>query len=289
VAVIVPGWNSAAEVDDCLASLEGLDYPRERLELVWVDNGSTDGSPDRVEEHFRRMAPSGWRRLLLVRLPGNEGIPAAYNEGFARVSPDVFAVYRTETDVVHAPDCLARLVATLSGGESRGIVGVKVRRWPDGAEQCAAIRFDRWTGKVIPSFPKEPVRCEGVLGCAMLVRVAAIRRFPEFFHAPFRISGDEAELCLRFARAGYETWCDPAAEVFHKGGRSTGKVSDLARFYSIRNGVLIARRYAPGWVRPFRFAYHLAYAVKRLLGGDTLPARALLNAFGRGEAPPLPS
>lgn len=289
VAVIVPGWNSAAEADECLASLGGLSYPKGLLDLVWVDNGSRDGSPERVAEAFRRMEGDGWRSLSLVRLPRNEGIPAAYNEGFSRVPPDVFAVYRTETDVLHAPGALARLVDTLRRTDRAAVVGTLVRAWPGGEPEWAAIRFDPWTGKAVKSFPPGPARCEGVLGCAMLVRASAVRALPYFFRASFRISGDETELCLRLAKAGYETWCDPAAEVFHKGGRSTGRAPDVSRFYAIRNGALIAREHAPRWARPVRYAHLAAAASWRIVRGDLLPARAVLSAFGWGAAPPLPS
>lgn len=48
VRVVVLNYNGGAEVEDCIESLFGLDWPEHRREIVVVDNASTDGSPDRI-------------------------------------------------------------------------------------------------------------------------------------------------------------------------------------------------------------------------------------------------
>jgi len=68
VSVIVPVYNPGSDIDDCTASLLGQTLPRERLELIFVDDGSTDGTPARLDElaashpHVRveHIPNSGW-------------------------------------------------------------------------------------------------------------------------------------------------------------------------------------------------------------------------------------
>lgn len=45
-SIIVPVYNTADFLADCLRSLENLDYPRDQYEILMVDNGSTDGSSE---------------------------------------------------------------------------------------------------------------------------------------------------------------------------------------------------------------------------------------------------
>ena len=52
VSVLVLNWNGKEYLADCLSSLEKLDYPADRHEVVLVDNCSTDGSIDYVRARF---------------------------------------------------------------------------------------------------------------------------------------------------------------------------------------------------------------------------------------------
>ena len=68
VSVIVPVYNPGANIDDCIRSLLGQSLPAEDLELIFVDDGSTDATPARLDElaaahsHVRveHMPNSGW-------------------------------------------------------------------------------------------------------------------------------------------------------------------------------------------------------------------------------------
>jgi GT2 family glycosyltransferase len=73
VSVVIPNWNGAAHLPDCLDSLQSLAYPHERLEIIVVDNGSTDESVALVEQRSPRV------RVLAH--PENLGFAAASNSG----------------------------------------------------------------------------------------------------------------------------------------------------------------------------------------------------------------
>lgn len=49
-SVIIPALNCVEEVDDCVAALRAQDYPADRIQIVVADNGSSDGTPERLKE-----------------------------------------------------------------------------------------------------------------------------------------------------------------------------------------------------------------------------------------------
>ena len=62
VSLIVVNYNGRAVLPDCLASLAALDWPSAALEVILVDNASSDGSPELALEQLPGL------RLLVVRL-----------------------------------------------------------------------------------------------------------------------------------------------------------------------------------------------------------------------------
>ena len=86
VAVVIPNWNGARWLDDCLDSV--LAQTAAPAEILVVDNGSTDGSADLAVQR------PGVRVLALGR---NAGFAVAANRGFAALSPDVEAVVVTSS------------------------------------------------------------------------------------------------------------------------------------------------------------------------------------------------
>jgi GT2 family glycosyltransferase len=83
VAIVIANWNGASHLPDCLNSLEQLDYPRERYEVIVVDNGSTDGSIGLLEQRYP------WVRV--VANPVNLGFAAASNIGAEAATADCVA------------------------------------------------------------------------------------------------------------------------------------------------------------------------------------------------------
>jgi biofilm PGA synthesis N-glycosyltransferase PgaC len=80
VTILVAAYNEAAAIADTLDSIEKQDYPGP-LEVLVIDDGSTDATASIVEQH-----PRPWLRLL--RQPRNMGKSAALNRGLAEASHD---------------------------------------------------------------------------------------------------------------------------------------------------------------------------------------------------------
>jgi alpha-1,3-rhamnosyltransferase len=84
VSVIVPSYNHAPFIKDCLSSVIKQTCPP--LELIVIDDGSTDGSPELIEQELKECPFSC---DLIVR--DNKGISATLNEGLARSTGTYFA------------------------------------------------------------------------------------------------------------------------------------------------------------------------------------------------------
>jgi glycosyltransferase involved in cell wall biosynthesis len=111
-SVIVPVHNGAPTVEACADSLLALRYPRDRLELVFVDDGSTDATATLLARY------GGALRVL--RGP-RRGPGAARNAGLDASRGEVVAF--VDADSVVAPDWLANLVSPLEAGPGRVVGG----------------------------------------------------------------------------------------------------------------------------------------------------------------------
>jgi glycosyltransferase involved in cell wall biosynthesis len=116
VSVIVPVYNPGSHIDDCIASLLGQSLPPEELELIFVDDGSTDETPARLDAlaaehphvHVKHIENSGWPGR-----PRNLGIDMAQGE----------YVYFVDNDDWLGKDALRRLHARAERDEADIVIG----------------------------------------------------------------------------------------------------------------------------------------------------------------------
>ena len=102
VSVIVPAYNEAANIAATVTSLVGNDYPR--IEVIVVDDGSTDGTADIVR---RLRLPN----VYVITQP-NAGKPAALNNGIAHARSDILVL--VDGDTVFEQDTVGRLIQPLA-------------------------------------------------------------------------------------------------------------------------------------------------------------------------------
>ncbi len=82
VAIIVLTYNGLADTLACLASLERLDYPRERYRVVVVDNASQDGTPATVREAYPQVGVIETGANLGFAAGNNAGLRYALAQGY---------------------------------------------------------------------------------------------------------------------------------------------------------------------------------------------------------------
>ncbi len=113
VSVIVPAFNAAGTLDDCLAALLAQSVARSSYEIIVVDDGSLDATADVAA----RYCDEG---VQLVRQP-NQGAASARNMGVAHAGGDLLLF--TDSDCVPQPDWIERMVAAFADPETVGAKG----------------------------------------------------------------------------------------------------------------------------------------------------------------------
>src|SRR4051812_26534043 len=138
------------DVDGCLTSLRALDYDRDRLELLLVDNASTDGSVELVRSRHPEVR--------VLSLPTNLGFGGGNNAG-ADAATGKYVVF-LNNDMWVDPGCLRGLVSALEAHPEAASVAAKILNW-DGTAYDFAGAGMHFAGFGYQEGFGEPVRADG--------------------------------------------------------------------------------------------------------------------------------
>jgi glycosyltransferase involved in cell wall biosynthesis len=111
VSVIIPTWNGAAKIERCLSALRNQDFGR-RFEIVVVNDGSIDNTPDVLARHNE----------IRVITQSNAGPAAARNRGSRAASGDIIVF--TDDDCEPLPNWLTDMIRPFTDPEVVGAKGV---------------------------------------------------------------------------------------------------------------------------------------------------------------------
>ncbi len=104
LTVVIPAYNEGAMVEKSIDSVAAADYPSDRLEIIVVDDGSTDDTWRYIQAAVRRCP----RSVTPIRLPKNKGKRAALETGFRRARGEV--IVTIDSDSVIEPQALLAIV-----------------------------------------------------------------------------------------------------------------------------------------------------------------------------------
>jgi biofilm PGA synthesis N-glycosyltransferase PgaC len=102
VSLIIPAHNEERHLPAKLANLAALDYPKDRLEILFVSDGSTDAT----NEILGRAAAAG--DITLLALPARGGKSSALNQAVPRARQDILVF--SDAATLFAPDAVSKLV-----------------------------------------------------------------------------------------------------------------------------------------------------------------------------------
>jgi len=255
-SVIVPAYNAAATLGDCLASLRTLNYPNH--ETIVVDDGSTDSTAQIAEQ-------AGARTIRLEHC----GLAAARNAGVEAASGEIVAFI--DADACADRDWLYHLIETITRRDVAAASGPNFAPAP-GSSRAAAMAS-------APGLPRE-VRARDadlaqLCGCNMALSKAALTKIGGFDPA-FTTAADDVDLSWRLTASGETLAHAPGAVVIHERRATLGAYLAQQRGYGKGEG-LLAKRY------PLRDAaedgiYAAPSWIAAILGG----ARVYYGEFGRG-------
>ncbi len=223
LSTIVVNYNAGPLLRRCVDSL--LNCPLE-IEIIVVDNASTDGSLDALQ---------GLPRLQIIKNPANVGFATACNCGM-RITSAPFLLF-LNPDCSFMPGTLARLLEVLRGEERVGMVGGLLVN-SDGTEQGGGrravptpwrsfvhafglVRFsDRWPRLFFDFYlhkqplPDRPIEVEAISGACMMVRREAMQEVGEWDEGYF-LHCEDLDWCQRFRRKMWKILFVPSAQITH--------------------------------------------------------------------------
>ena len=273
ISVVVVNWNRRDLLRLCLDSLRRQTLPP--LEVIVVDNGSTDGSLE--------LFSTEYPQARLIRNQENRGFCAANNQGIAIAQGDLIALLNNDAEA--DPHWLSALAAVFQNQPDVGMAASKilVHSDPGRIDKAGHLIFldgqnrGRGTGQLDQG---QFDRVEEVIwpdGCAAMYRREMLDRIGGF-DEDFFAYADDAELGLRARIAGWGCLYAPDARVFHHRGTTLGLQSTRRLQLIERNRILLATKLFPWRLLWLNGILYLA----RLIAG------AVAGARGKGEAGKFP-
>lgn len=232
LSLIIVSYEVREHLERCLASLARVPI-FSTLEIIVVDNASSDGTPQLLCEKFPHVQ--------LIINTENRGFSRANNQGLRVAHGRYCMLLNPDTEIAPGDaDPFSLLVSFMDSHPRVGACGASLF-YPDGTRQHSAFRFptlkqiymdlfpvhwrlreSAWNGRY--PFAKyergEPFPIDHPLGAALLLRPQALNQVGPL-DRDFFMYAEEVELCMRLKRAGWEVWCVPGARFVHHQARST--------------------------------------------------------------------
>lgn len=209
VSVIIPAYNEERVIVHCLDSIIGSDY--EKLEIIVVDDGSTDHTWQVLGENKERWQQAGAMKeyfRLVILSQGNRGKAAALNHGIAKAKGEF--IFLVDADGVFAPAAVGRM---LQGFTDRRVGAVCGNDRPVNIHNCQTRWFNLQT-HVTTGLVR---RALATINCLPIVsgNIGAFRRCVLQKVGPLRedLLGEDLELTWRVHQAGYKVNFVPEAIV----------------------------------------------------------------------------
>jgi len=282
LAVVIVNHNAGAYLLRCLRSVLERSGDVE-LEIVVVDNASTDGS---AEE-----AAAAFPQARLIRCE-NRGFAAGVNVGIRATSAPSVLVLNPDVEIVSGT--LAELVRLAEARPRAGVIGPRILN-PDGTVYPS--------GRTVPSlatavghaflgpvWPRNPFtrryhladwdrtterRVDWISGAAFLLRRRALEEVGPLDER-FFLYAEEVDLFTRLREAGWEIVFTPSLEVVHEQGVSTGRSRRMHLIHAESVYRYFEKHHAHGWRRALlplarlvlRARAELVSALDRLRGAE---------------------
>jgi hypothetical protein len=281
VYIIVVNWNGWQDTIECLESLLSLEYPYFRI--VVCDNGSQDGSVDKLREWSKRTFGSGpvtWQELsgadaenggsspdamfTLVTNGANLGFGGGTNVGlrYALACGDADFCWLLNNDTVVEALALTKLVERMNEKPDAGMCGSTLREYKNRSriQALGGATYYKWlgiawhigrtiNGDVLPDPALVEKKMDYVVGSSLLVRAKYLKEVGLMAEDYF-LYFEEMDWVIR-GQGRYSLAYAPNSVVYHKVGASIGTATNPLRksyqcdYYTLRNRLIFTRRYCP--------------------------------------------
>lgn len=285
MTAVVVNWNCADLLERCLTSLRDNAPQGGAMEVIVVDNGSTDRSVEMVRQD--------WPEVRLLTNDHNAGFPRANNQAIR--TSDAEYLLLVNSDAFVGPHCIDRMLAAMQEGARVAVVGPRLvygdgrwQRWTAGREPslAAALNHHLFLDRILPTRlfrgiwlsrdVRTPFQPDWVVSACMLVRHAALDEVG-LLDESFASYVEDLDLCRRVRAAGWSVWYEPAAEAVHLMGQSSQRQTGSASPAALRNfNLYFERLHGKGQARCLR-------AIETVGFGLRAAGYLLARGVGRGR------
>lgn len=241
LSIIIVNWNGKRFLEGCLGSIFAQRF--QSLEVILVDNGSTDGSADFVRERFPRV--------IVVENGRNVGFAEANNRGILRSKGGYVLTLNNDTELKEG--FLREIMSDAeASGENVGMWAPKILSlherdmidsvggllvYPDGLARGKG-RLEKDAGQ----YDREEVFIPSA--CAALYRRSMLDKIG-LFDGDFFAYCEDTDLGLRARLAGWKARGVPDAVVFHYYSGTGGRYTPFKAFLVERNRLWVAIKNFP--------------------------------------------
>lgn len=228
VSAIVVNYNGKRFLRECIQSLIEQTYGN--MEIIIVDNGSTDDSIDYLNSNFKG--------LIIVKNPENLGFAGGVNSGI-RESRGSF-ILTLNNDAWADCHCVEHLLSEMMSENRIGMCAAKML-FPDNRINSAGICISRsgaaWDRGMFEVDEGQYDRREEIFGPCAGAALYRCSMFKEIglFDEDFFLYMEDVDLAFRAHLAGWKCMFVPDAVVYHHHGGTAGFMSDLTIYYGNRN------------------------------------------------------
>lgn len=282
VSIVIVNWNGRRFLEDNLSSIFGQSY--KDFEVIFVDNGSTDGSVEFVRENFPGV--------VLIENTENLGFAGGNNQGIKKASGKY--ILTLNNDTVLGKGFLGALAAAAeSSVEDAGMWAVKILSfdeqvvidsvgglliYPDGLAKGRG-RLEKDTGQYdLSGAAFIPSACAGLYRRSMLEEVG-------LFDEDFFAYCEDTDLGLRARLAGWKTVSVPGAVVYHHYSGTGGRYTPFKAYLVERNRIWVALKNFPLrflLLLPFYTGWRYVMQVYGILTGKGAGGR-FVEGFSKAE------
>ncbi|MCF7809699.1 glycosyltransferase family 2 protein [bacterium] len=269
VAVVIVNWNRRKLLLEAVESCYTTKW--RNLEVIVVDNGSSDGSSESVLEHYPDV--------VLIRNQRNAGFAIGSNQGLERALEDKsdFVLF-LNNDATLAEDAISEMVSFLNDHPRVGAVAPYIFYYGD----RDLIWFgggvvSLWKGQIAHKYIREKFdsvkhrrnKCDYLTGCAFLIKAECIEQVGGF-DTSMGIYSEDVDLSIRMNRLGWRLWTIPEARCYHRVSVSSGgELSSFKAFHRGRSNAIIVKRWA-------KFYEYPTLIIGGLIGGIAVSIKLLM-------------